>query len=80
MNDAVAATPPEETIPTWWLTALLHEPGVPHAARLARAAGTTDRSFSRWKTGAVPLSKTRWLAILAAAGKPASWEPPASPQ
>ena len=76
MTFAVAAIPPEDVIPASWLTSLLGEPGVPHAAELARRAGATDRSFTRWKTGKVSLSRMRWLAILSAAGKPADWQPP----
>lgn len=76
MNLDVAATPPEDVIPASWLSALLDHPGVPHAALLARRAGATDRSFTRWKTGKVALSRMRWLAILSAAGLPSDWVPP----
>ena len=75
MNLDVAAIPPEDVIPASWLAALLEQPGVPHAALLARRAGATDRSFSRWKTGTVRLSRMRWLAILSAAGMPSTWQP-----
>ncbi len=68
---------PEETIPPIWLVALLHEQGVPRAARLARMINVDVNSVSRWKLGKVPLSRSRWLALLSAAGKHADWQPAA---
>jgi hypothetical protein len=76
--EVAVALSPEETIPAGWLVALLQEPGVPHASKLAKLMNVDVNTVSRWKRGRVPLSKSRWMALLSAAGKPADWQPPPS--
>lgn len=77
--DVAVALPSEETIPKEWLVALLAEPGVPKASRIARVLVVDVNTMSRWKLGKSPISKSRWLAILSAAGKPADWQPAPPP-
>lgn len=68
-------TDPEDAIPPSHLVEALHAANV-HQAKLAKLLDMTGETVSRWKTGKTPITKARWVAILAALRLPPNWRPP----
>ena len=76
MLNAVARIDPEERIPKEMLQNALIESGV-KAATLARRLAVDGGTVSDWKLGRLPISPSRWLAIVAAIQELSpGWAPP----
>jgi len=68
---------PTTTIPKRWLKAALKAKDVP-ATWLARRLGIEPRTVYRWLSedeDATPITRARWIAILAALDLPLEWTP-----
>src|SRR5688500_11315781 len=76
MHLAVGSVPKEEIVAPRLLEAALARDGAPTAADLAERIGVDVGTMSRWRRGVVPLSRARWLAIVAVLGLPIDWKPP----
>jgi hypothetical protein len=76
---AVPIVDPEDTVPAEWLKAALDETGR-SGAWLYKKMGVDPTSVSRWRNGKTPISRSRWMAIVAALGLPQSWSPPSRSQ
>jgi transcriptional regulator with XRE-family HTH domain len=74
MNAAVTFTPEEFVIDPLWLEAALVAKDV-SASSLARKMGVEVGTVSRWRRGVVPLSKSRWVAVLGVLGLPMGFSP-----
>lgn len=79
MQMMVPSTPKEDLVSPRLLEAALARDGAPTAVELAEKVGVDVGTMSRWRRGAVPLSRARWLAITAALGLPIDWKPPKGP-
>jgi transcriptional regulator with XRE-family HTH domain len=75
MHMDVPPVPKDETISPRHLDAALLQPGAPTAADLAERIGVDVGTLSRWRRGVAPLSRTKWIAILAVLGLPLDWKP-----
>jgi hypothetical protein len=75
MHVSVPPIPKDERIPARHLEAALARDGAPTAARLAELLGVEESTVSRWRTQTAPLSRARWLAVLAVLGLPLDWKP-----
>jgi transcriptional regulator with XRE-family HTH domain len=74
MTPNVSFVPEDLRIPALWLEAALAARGA-SASSLARLLGVEVNTVSRWRRGVAPISRSRWIAILAALALPQNFEP-----